>query len=376
VTSGEAHVRHVITRYAAGGSEQRLRDVIAAVPDARHTVVVGDASDVASAVDALPSARIEHDRSLRRELAPHHDLRALARLVRSLRDERPAVLMTHQSKAGVLGRVAGRLTDVPVVHSLSMASFGPGYRSAEDRLFRLVERRLAPWTTAYAVVGDDLAEQYRQNGADAARVAVIRSSPRLPAPPTDRAAARRRLLDAIGVAEDRPVIAHVGSLDDRKGVSHLPQLLDRLGPTGARPVLVLAGDGPRRRDLEGLPDVHLLGHVADPTSVFQGADVVVLLSAVEGLPQVLVQAAAAGTPFVSFLVSGATELLALGAKGTAVPAGDLGAAASAIAAELAAPSDRERAVDLSSWDPEVVRGRYRDLLAPFLGEVEVRRAVA
>jgi glycosyltransferase involved in cell wall biosynthesis len=368
MTPADPVVLHVITRYLSGGSEQRVRDIVHALPQARHVICTGVAVDH----HAPAGVTIDREPMLRRELSPWHDARALVRLVRRVRRDRPQVIVTHQSKAGLLGRIAGRLVGVPVVHSLSMASFGDGYGRVASAVFRTAERLLVGSTAAYVVVGRDLADQFRAIGVPEDRLSVVRSSPALPRPPSDHQRARRQLLDQAGVAGDPPVLVYVGSLDDRKNVLELPRLLDevdRVWP-GPPPVLIAAGDGPRRDELQrlGAGRVHLLGHVADPTSVFHGADVVVLLSRVEGLPQVLVQAASSGAPFVAYRVSGADELVHLGARGDVVPWGNVGAAARAVATHLGSPVERHCLADLREWDPQVVRGRYRAILSPLLGD--------
>ncbi len=70
------------------------------------------------------------------------------------------------------------------------------------------------------------------------------------------------------------------------------------------------------------------------------ADALVLLSNAEGLPQVLIQAAAPGLPFVSYDVDGGREVVALSAAG-----------------EIA-----------SSWDPTVIAASYRSVVNDILQE--------
>ena len=109
----------------------------------------------------------------------------------------------------------------------------------------------------------------------------------------------------------------------------------------------------------------MLGFVERPAALIAAADALVLLSRVEGLPQVLVQAAAAGTPFVSYEVDGAGELLDLGAVGAVVPTGDLSAAADALGRVLSL--DRPAAtVDLASWSPDAIGEGYRRVLRPLV----------
>jgi glycosyltransferase involved in cell wall biosynthesis len=346
--------------------------MVAAVPWARHQLLVGELLPGDHVRLPVDRDQVEIEPSLRRSISPWHDAVALHRLTGRLRRGRYALLVTHQSKAGALGRTAAGRAAIPVIHSLSMASFGAGYGRVSSAVFRRVERLLVSRTSAYAVVGHDLSRQYEALGIDAGKLHVVRSGARLPAPPADRAAARAALAQTAGYEEGRTVLAYVGSLEARKNPL---MLLDLLAQTRALlpdrdPVLVVAGDGPERGALEtaiqaqGL-DAHvkLLGHVTDPAVVFGSAAVVVLLSQVEGLPQVLLQAAACEVPFVAFDVSGVREMFDLGATGRAVPIGDVAGAAEAVAALLADEASAPRAISLDEWRPEVISARYSELFA-------------
>jgi glycosyltransferase involved in cell wall biosynthesis len=99
----------------------------------------------------------------------------------------------------------------------------------------------------------------------------------------------------------------------------------------------------------------------------RGADLLGLKSAAEGLPQVLVQAAAAGTPFVAFDVEGVREVLALGARGDAVPLGRLDAVVDAARRRLSVgPLEGEPRADLSSWSADAIADAYRAAFARVL----------
>ena len=107
----------------------------------------------------------------------------------------------------------------------------------------------------------------------------------------------------------------------------------------------------------------MLGHVDDVAEVMRASDLLVLPSSAEGLPQVLVQAASCGLPFAAYDVDGVRELLALGAVGRVVPAGDRLGLTSSIASQLSATrtGGRPAAVDpevWSAWDPDVVARQY------------------
>lgn len=364
-----ARVLHIATRYRRGGSEQRIRDIVAALDDCEHTVVVGDDSDLELARRDL-EATVDHLANLVRAPRPGTDARAVVDLVRRIRRVRPDVVVTHQSKAGTVGRVAARLCGVPVVHSLSMANFGPGFSRSETVLFRVIERVLEPATDRYVVVGADLARRFEVAGVRGSKLTIVRSAATLPGPRPEEPPS------LPGVPDGRPVVVAVGALEPRKHPLDLVPLLERVRASVPDAFLAVAGEGPLRADLEAavgaadlLGDVAVLGYVKPVDPVLWRADVLVLLSDAEGLPQVLVQAAAAGTPFVTYEVDGAREVLALGAEGSVVPHGDLAAASDAVIDHLTAAGDRRRRADLSSWGGPTIHAAYRAVFGDVVGEV-------
>lgn len=364
-------VLHVVTRYLRGGSEARIRDIARSFPEADHHLIVGADSAVELARGHRP-ATLTVMGTLVREPSPLKDVATILKLVKILRRQRFLLVVTHQSKAGVLGRVAARVAGAPpVIHSLSMANFGAGYRKWEDLLFRLIEGRLHRVTAAYVVVGHDLAGRYQAIGVPAGKLNVVRSGLSLPA-----AAAMNNghveVLERLGLPTNRPIVLHLGSLEPRKNVLDLGLYLRRLllieGP--GRPFLVVAGEGPLAGELlstfrrQGLTDdAALVGFVDEPGPLIAAADATILLSRAEGVPQVLVQAAAAGTPFVAYDVDGVRELVALGAVGAVVALGDVTAAAAETARIIwRGKEEPNTSIDLTSWSLEVISAEYRRLI--------------
>ncbi|NLV55589.1 MAG: glycosyltransferase family 4 protein [Acidimicrobiales bacterium] len=358
----DLRVVHVVTRYT-GGSVRRVLDVVRTVPG-EHVVIVGPDSDLGRVAELDDLASVVIEDGLRREVSPT-DARAVAALRARLRGARPHVVHTHQSKGGLLGRVAARAAGVPVVyHSASMASFGPGYGRAESAVFRAAEWSTAPLVDRYFVVGRDLADRLA-NGARVPRrkLEVVRSTIDAdrfaPGGPSARAEARA----ALGLDPHEPVVAYVGSLEPRKGVTVLPEAV-AVASAGAG-TLVVAGDGPQAAEVEAEAErlglrARLLGHVDRVQDVMRAADVVALPSGAEGLPQVLVQAAMVGVPFVAHDVDGVRELIDGGAAGRVVPLGDRDRFADALRTLLAR---RERRVAPRSrwaeWGLDHVGRRYR-----------------
>ncbi len=187
-----------------------------------------------------------------------------------------------------------------------------------------------------------------RNGVDLARFAV-----------TDRRAAR----EALGLDGHRPLLLSVGNLLALKGHALLIQALHELRDDWPAVQLVIAGEGPERDALTaligslGLQDrVRLLGSVAnaDLARWYAAADLFLLPSSREGLPNALLEALACGTPAIATAVGGIPEVL-----GSAPEAGELlqersaPAIAAALRRWLPRPPARAQAravAEKFSWD--------------------------
>lgn len=176
----------------------------------------------------------------------------------------------------------------------------------------------------------------------------------------------------FGDDADEPVILGVGRLSDQKDFATLLRAFARLDVDAN---LVILGEGENRADLETLADelgvadrVELPGYVDNPYQYMARADVFVLSSRFEGMPNVLVEAAALGTPVVATdCPSGPRELLGPDDAGEIVPVGDPDAMADAIEYQLEHPEEARERIDrlqptLEQFRPEVACERYLALL--------------
>jgi glycosyltransferase involved in cell wall biosynthesis len=233
-----------------------------------------------------------------------------------------------------LGRRAG-LPVVVKVHGsdiLTLANVpGRGKRTAEAM-------RNADGIVA---VSRDLADKVVRMGADPGRVKVVYDGidPGRFCPGS-RSGARQ----CIGVQGDERIILFVGNLVLVKGVDVLVDACAELARRGERVRCFIVGQGPLRGALEqqaarlGVGDrVTFVGPVlhAELPDWFRAADVFVLPSHSEGVPCVLLEAAACRTPFVASRVGGIPEIAGLN-RGEMVDPGDAGALAAGIARVLTA----------------------------------------
>jgi glycosyltransferase involved in cell wall biosynthesis len=171
---------------------------------------------------------------------------------------------------------------------------------------------------------------------------------------------------------DEPVLLATSRLHPTKGHRDLLAAVAQLRQTSPRVRLLLVGDGVERPHLEeqarglGLGDaVRFTGFRDDVTALLQAADLFVLPSLREGMPNAALEAMAAGLPIVACAVDGVPEAVADGETGLLVPPGSPDALADALGRLLA---DRARAERLGRAGRD--RARERFALDRVLAETE------
>lgn len=295
-------------------------------------------------IDALP----EGIRSVALPAA-HRDT-VIPPLVRYLRRERPARLLTAGHRLNRAALIARMVSRVPVRVTLRMGMSLTGL--AEDlgprrsrRLFRSM-RRWYPCAdgiiTPSAGVGADLQSKVGLAPED---IHVI------PNPIVNAGFARlagEPLADAWLQPGQPPVILGAGSLEPRKDFATLVRAFARV--RRRREVrLIILGEGRERQRLAALAhelgvadQVRMPGHVDNPYAWMARAAAFALTSRREGSGAVLVEALACGTPCVATdCPSGPAETLQQGRFGPLVAMGDDAALASALEHLLTTPPEAD-----------------------------------
>lgn len=293
--------------------------------------------------------------SLVRELAPATDVRALAALVTLLRRLRPHLVHARSAKARFLAPLAARLARVPVT---VQTIHGWSFNNAVDRrrpLFVRLERLARKLCDATVLVSkQDLTEGIALGVLPSSAVArgealVIRSGIDLAAVTPLDGPARRAFRAAQGVPDTRPVISLVQRLSPPKTPLVFVRALPRILAERPDAVAWIVGDGPLAASAEqtvtatGLAGrVAFLGLRKDVPAILSASDVIVHSSIREGLPRVVLEALAVGTPVVATAVGGVPDVLADRVNGLLVPPEDPAALAGAVLATLADPAAAAR----------------------------------
>ncbi|MDP1569137.1 MAG: glycosyltransferase [Vicinamibacterales bacterium] len=334
-------VLHVITTWGVGGAQVQLAS-LAARTAARHwdvEIFVLGQSDGDFSAQHLADA----DVPVRYAKAFPDMAATVLELAALCRRERYDVVHTWLFLANVLGATAARLAGTPhVISGVRNLSLWkrtwyarPWYRLADTVAARLCD----VLTVNATALRDDHAAWARvpasrihvvPNGLDPARLIH------------DRPSARTALRHELGLPSDAVVLGTVGRLAPEKDHETFLRIVAGLHAQGHAVTAVIAGDGERRASLEaaaaslGLAHhVRFLGTRSDAPRVLAGLDLFLLTSRIEGMANVLIEAAMLGVPTVATDAGGAADVLI--DTESLFPAGDVAAGIAATRRILGAP---------------------------------------
>jgi glycosyltransferase involved in cell wall biosynthesis len=273
------------------------------------------------------------------------DPRGLLRLARFVRSWRPDVVHSHMVHANLLARAVRFLAPVPaLVSTIHNINEGGRARMAAYRLTnglvdhmtivseaaanRFVEDRIVPERLLRVIPNGVNIDHYRN------------------VPPEIRESLRR-LLGLTGSF----VWLAVGRFETAKDYPNMLRAFARVRERRPEAHLLLVGRGSLQAETEVLvrelgfaESVRFLGVRSDIPEVMSAADGYVLSSAWEGMPMVLLEAAAAGLPTVATRVGGNHEVVRDGETGFLVPPSDDAALAEAMLKLMALPVSERRAM--------------------------------
>ena len=306
------------------------------------------------------------------ELKASRALTSVWPLARYLKRERPLALLSALDHANLAAMAASAMPGVRTRTVISIHTTLAYYiRDANGWWARMIPRVVARChglADAIVAVSEGAAIDFaRLAHVSPSRVDVIYNAVVTPA--LARAAAEPPAHPWFG--ENRPILLALGRLEKNKDFATLIDAFAIVRRTRPDARLAIFGEGNERLALEmqirrlSLQDsVALPGYVANPYSCMARASAVVLSSQWEGLPTVLIESLAVGTPVVSTdCPSGPREILQDGALGPLVPVGDVVQLARAIDGVLGAKmKPKVPSAALSPYTLETVLAQYRRVL--------------
>lgn len=290
------------------------------------------------------------------------DWKLLARVSKLVDRDPPAIWHGHDYKSNLVGLLVNRqrikrghppMRLVTTVH-------GWVHKTWKTPLYYFIDRQCLPRYEQVICVSRDLHDDCLRIGVPPERLSLI-----------DNAIALDDYEFGISQAEaraqlcfhpQRPLIAAVGRLSAEKAFDRLIDAVVALNRSGTEVGLAIAGSGVEQDRLQeravssGLIDrIHLLGYFADPRLLYQAADLFVLSSLREGLPNVVLEAMAMRKPVIATRIAGLPNIIQDGVNGRLIEPNNTEAIQNAIAELLAAPDQRTR---LAEAGRQTIEDRY------------------
>jgi glycosyltransferase involved in cell wall biosynthesis len=336
-------VLHIITRLILGGAQLNTMITASRLDPGKFDVTLVSGPETGAEGEIIGEVkrrgvRLHILRELVRAISPWRDLAAFVKLYRLVRRQAYAIVHTHSSKAGLLGRAAAKMAGVPViVHTVHGWGFHDRMWAPYRWLFIRLERWAAAISDKLIVVSSVLKETGLREGIGKPdQYVTIYSGIDLgefDRPGFDTAKKKRELGLPAGV----PIVGTVGRLSPQKNPEDLLAAALQVVRQMPEVRFMIVGDGPLRSRVEELiratgisRNILLTGIRHDIPELMAVLDVFVLSSLWEGLPRAIPQAMAAGKPVVCTNVDGNAEAVTHGVNGLLVPPKDPDALADAL----------------------------------------------
>lgn len=370
-------ILHIMTRLPVGGVENQLLSIIRNYDKSKLSPLVCSLSDKGQIGEEIERDGIEV--ICLNKLGHRFDWSIVKDICRLIKERNIKVVRTHQYHANLYGRFAAHKAGVPCV----VASIHNTYTRDKKFHRRLINRFLACYTDRIVAVSGNVRDDIlRYDHVPQDKVKVIHNGVDIDIFSKQDGKVRR---SEFGIPEDAVVIGTVGRLAEAKGQRYLLEALAILKDKFPMIRLLIAGDGPLRKELEVYAEtlgikqnVLFLGMRRDIPALLSAMDIFVLPSLWEGLPNALLEAMAGSRPIVATDIASFREIIDAKDVGLLIPPGDSAALAEAIRVLLEERSLREimgrnaKQRCLSLFDIKTVVSTYTGLFENILRGKEMR----
>jgi glycosyltransferase involved in cell wall biosynthesis len=231
------------------------------------------------------------------------------------------IVHTHATKPGILGSIAAQIAGVPIIiHGLDVNALEVSDSKFINIVKIFLEKMISKFIDAYISVSEIVSQKYLKYGiGKKAKYFTVRSGIEL-----NKFLHAREDMDIrqkwqeFGIDGEDFIIGNVGRLAESKGHQFLFQAIKKiLEIRKNQPIkLLVIGEGKEKeklikyaKELNLEKNVIFTGYRKDVEKLMALMDIFVLTSLREGLPRVLVQAAAVGMPLVAFNIDGIPEII-------------------------------------------------------------------
>lgn len=239
------------------------------------------------------------------------------RVISIIKKEKPQILHSFLFHANFLGRVIGKLRNVPIIISSIHSEYFGG----------ILREKLLKWTDRFCNITTIVSKGAAERMIDLKVVSknklkVIYNGIDLENFPFRKLEARTKIRKELNIEENKKILISVGRLHEAKGCPYLIKAMKILKEKYPHILLIVLGEGPEGKKIEEQikelkleKNILLLGQKENISEYLNASDVFVMPSLWEGLPIALLEAMACGLPVVATRVGGVPEVVEDGKSG-------------------------------------------------------------
>jgi glycosyltransferase involved in cell wall biosynthesis len=305
---------HIITRLINGGADINTVLNCNYQAEAGHIVYLITGRDYEPEILEKLSNKVTRLTltSLVRPISPINDLMSMVMIYVCLRSLGAEIVHTHTSKAGFVGRIAALFyAKAKVIHTFHINQFSQ--LKLRSPIEFIIEYLLMRRTDRAISVSSEVVRKYRllKIFQKKQTVHLIRSGIEIEKFLFNAAAYKKSEFRQENAS--KIIVLLLAALEIRKGHQELLRVIRANHNENIQ--FIFAGQGPTFTDIEAyiktynIPNVSMLGHIQNPESVINIADVILSCSSAEGLSQSLVQGHINDCYVMALATSGASEIL-------------------------------------------------------------------
>ena len=316
ISAERIRVVHIVTRMNTGGVAVLIANLMTGLDPKKFdlTLITGSCDTteedyLEKIATSIPYVKIK---SLQRAISPRQDLLTFVRLWKILREIDPAVIHTHTSKAGLIGRIVSKLA-VPRakrIHTFHGHLLDGYFSPLKTRLITKLERLLAKKTDVLIAMGNQVMKDLQTVGVGSdSKFRVF-----FPGLKAANIQSRENSRIKLGVDSSKVICLFVGRLTQIKRPDRLLDAIQILKEKNLEVQFIVAGDGELSKYVEdrvreeALP-VKMFGWVKDTSEAFSSSDILVLCSDNEAVSLVLIEGSQYGLPLVSTNVGSVSDVV-------------------------------------------------------------------
>ena len=320
---------YIITKLELGGAQRQLLELIKQLDKKRYKIYLLTAQEglLLPEFSSINGLVLKRSRFLDRAINPFKDILALIEIYRFIKKNAIAIVHTHSSKAGILGRLAAKLAKADVIlHTVHGWSFNDYQMMVKRKIFLWLERFTAKFTDRLIVVScHDKLKGLKNFIGNEDKYFLIRYGIDQPEFKKSYSAIREELKIAAGDM----VVGMIACFKPQKSPQDFIKLARAVEATFPSVKFILVGDGVLRKKIEYLiskfnlkSKIFLTGWRKDVPSILSSMDIFVLTSLWEGLPIVVLEAMASAKPVIATDTGGVGEVINDSKAGFIVHVGD------------------------------------------------------